>query len=93
MYASPMLSSNLKARFISNVRVNHTDLEETLKKLKDYKEDDSVVTELKYVEDKLRNIKPDFKLKEFGDTAMALFHNLVKNYTTDSSDFIPKLTG
>lgn len=45
------------------------------------------------VKDKLKALRPDFNLSQMEPICLDLMHNLLKNYTTESSDFIPKLTG
>ena len=43
MYTKPLLGQSLKGRMISNLRINYFDLEDLLKKLKDYKDEPSSI--------------------------------------------------
>ena len=63
-----------------------------LKKYKDFKELPSTIEEINKCQEHLREVRPDFKLSQIAPTSFGLLHNLMKNYTTESSDFIPKLT-
>lgn len=92
MYAKPLLGASHKGRTVGNFRINYLDLEDLLKKHKDFNEQPSTIEELNKCEAQLRELRPDFRLDQIAPTSFALLHNLMKNYTTDSSDFIPKLT-
>lgn len=92
MYILPIFCETPSVYFISRRRINVLDIEDLVKKQAEEIEPEGYLNELKEIKTKLLSSIVQFNPEEWYKTLGTLFHNMMQNYSTDSTDFVPRIT-